>query len=308
MYRYRIFFAPISILLGLALFYFMEVNIDSQNRIDFLKKISLLEIFINFQIFREPFVLLLAKALQVLGLLSAYSLQLVLFATIFFLVLKITKERIILFPLLLIIPYFWLLFFNIQPMAISLLISYIILMPTYEFKTSFRYFTKDILLLFLAIGFHWVSLAFIPLIFLKHKKYFSLGIFVLMFFVLMIFVGFSVGEILQDIIKVYKEAPYNRNSEIHIQLSSFLAVMFIFLNLFFRSSNLILRFHCLIYLYVLILMAIVFVLFGYKPTSRIAFALDLWIFLDFIIFWIPENVKKNDYTLIYKGNNYINEK
>ena len=187
-------------------------------------------------------------------------------------------------------------------MAISLLISYYILMPKYRFFNLERYYKKNIFLLIIAIGFHWVAIVFLPLILLKYKRYRSI-LFISIFGVMAFLLAFSFVEDFYNKVDIYRAVSFEPNSALHIQFVISLALFITALNLIFRSNNLNIRFQSFSYLYVIILILVTLEVVGYKAASRVSFILDLWIFFDLINFWVPKYLKKG-YVLGFKSSHY----
>ena len=285
-------FVTFSCILSWLIFFLVPQNIDSHNRVENLNKIESFDISIFLQILQEPLVHFVGKLLQIFGVLSAFSMQLTLYSIIIVIAMKVMSTRFVFFPLLFIFPPIWLLLFNIQPMCISLLISYFILTTRKDFKSSTKAFRKDMVFLIVALGFHWVSFVLIPIVFIKHKKFLLITVVLLVSAVMILFLGWSLGQQLGNKIDVYKAASFNESSMIHVYLAIALAIILCGMNLAFRSNNIILRFNSMIYIYIILLVIFSLDTVGYKAASRLAFILDIWIILDLIMFWIPTKIKK----------------
>jgi hypothetical protein len=285
-------FVTFSCILSWLIFFLVPQNIDSHNRVENLNKIESFDISIFLQILQEPLVHFVGKLLQIFGVLSAFSMQLTLYSIIIVIAIKVMSTRFVFFPLLFIFPPIWLLLFNIQPMCISLLISYFILTTRKDFKSSTKAFRKDMVFLIVALGFHWVSFVLIPIVFIKHKKFLLITVVLLVSAVMILFLGWSLGQQLGNKIDVYKAASFNESSMIHVYLAIALAIILCGMNLAFRSNNIILRFNSMIYIYIILLVIFSLDTVGYKAASRLAFILDIWIILDLIMFWIPTKIKK----------------
>jgi len=286
-------FVSLSIFLSLLIFWFAPGNLDSQTRIDNFYKIDLFDFRIFFLIFQEPLVLVISQILEIFGVLSIFSIQLALYILIMGIALWVLSARFAFFPLLLLVPSVWLLFFNIQPMAISLLISYCIVMPNHGVESSRLGIKKDLFAIIIALGFHWVAVVIIPIVFIKYKRYFLLGIGLICMSVMVLYLENTVGQNIQSKFEIYKAVSYNKNSADHVQIAIFLALGFVAMNFIFRPNNQILRFKSYFYLYVVLIVAAALEIAGYKAASRLAFILDIWIFFDLIIFWIPKKIKKH---------------
>lgn len=292
-----------SCILSWLIFFLAPENIDSHIRVENLNKIESFDISIFLQILQEPLVHFVGKFLQIFGVLSAFSMQLTLYSIIIIVAIKVMSTKFVFFPLLFIFPPTWLLLFNIQPMCISLLISYFILTTRKDFKPSKKAFSKDILYMIVALGFHWVSFVLIPIIFIKHKKFLLGTVLLLVAAVVILFLGYSLGQQLENKIDVYKAASFSESSIIHVYLAIALAVILCGMNLAFRSNNIVLRFNSMIYIYIILLVIFSLDTVGYKAASRLAFILDIWIFLDLMMFWIPTTIKKGP-VLNFENKSY----
>lgn len=288
------------------IFFIADIGfIDAQNRVTSYYNINLLQGNALYIIIQEPLIFLIAGLLDLIGLLSFSSLQISLLGILIILSIKILKERVIFLPIFMLIPNFALLFFNTQAIAISLLISYTILMTRFEIKLSLAAFLKDSFFLLVAIGFHWVSIIFIPILLIKHKRYnliifstFGIGIF---FSIILALINLD----LLPKLNIYKDILENKNSVIHVQVTLFATLFFVFLNYIFRQNNLVINFHNLLFLYLVAIVIISVEIFGYKAASRLAFALDLWLLLDLLIFWVPYRLAKSKFIVSFRNKNHI---
>lgn len=274
-----------------SMFYFTEVNLDSEVRIAAFHSSSVGSSTFMIFLMKEPFTLLAAYILHAAGFGSAYSLQLFLYLIIVFCMMKILRERMLFFPLMIVIPSISLLAFNTQPMMISMLIVYYVLIPKQGSQSKPRSLTSYFTWLLIAVGFHWVSLIFFPYILLREKYYSSLLVLGLIVVSQVFLLDAAFFTALTGKMSAYKEVASGTASIMHVQIILSLAVVFMLLNWCFRWDNHRLRIQVQFYLFVVSLVLLTTTVIGYKAGSRIAFILDLWIILDFFRYWIPKSIK-----------------
>ncbi len=276
---------------SISMFYFTEINLDSEVRVDAVQSSFVGSSTFIFFLMKEPFALFAAYILHVAGFGSAYSFQLFLYLIIVYCMTKILQERMLFFPLMIFTPSISLLAFNTQPMMISLLIAYYVLIPKEGIQSTPRSLTKYFFWLLVSVGFHWVSLIFFPYILLREKYYRSLLVLGLIFFSLSYFINAVFFTNLIQKVSGYKDAVAGAASVMHVQLAVSLTVAFILLIWCFRWNNRTLRIQVQLYLFVVSLVLLTTTVIGYKAGSRVAFILDLWLMLDFFKYWIPSYIK-----------------
>lgn len=288
----------ISTILALSIF-LVDVNLDSELRVTYFKSISFDESNISGLIFLEPATFFILATLDFLGVLSPFSFQLSCFFIIILLLNLILKERSYFNFLILIIPPLSLLTFNIQPMMISGLIAYYVIL-----NIDRRSFSFNSIVYFTSIMFHWSSSLFIPLIM---KRYLGLrrsmlAVLILIPIVTFFFIDISTLLLISDLlskIEVYQASESQRASVLHVSFAITASILIIYFNLVFRPSNYSLWNANQIYLLFIFIVILTVAFVGFKSASRICFLIDLFLYLDFVRLWVPKTVTR-DGKLIYK--------
>jgi len=277
------------IILCILLFLVAELNVDSIYRTE--QAINFEGFNANFisLLFSEPLTLIVALILESIGWLSATSLQFSLYLMIVLLAIRILNDKIFLFPFMLLYPPINLLAFNIQPMMISLLLGYCIFSRSENNFPASTAYRKDLITWLFCVGFHWVSIIFLPLILLKNRKYSFLV--PITFIISYVVVNAYIVEGLSFKIDSYKSADANPASILHVQLTVMLAVLMFILSLAFRLGNSNIRFSSFLNLFFIVSIITITVMAGYKAGSRFAFVLDLFLILDLARYWLPKRVR-----------------
>ena len=291
-YRMRaLILISLGCIFNVSMFYFTEVNLDSEVRIHTFQSLSLGSSSFLFLLMSEPFSFLVVKTLSLVGFDSPLLLQFSMYLIIVLLLKKILRERLLIFPLMVLIPSINLLAFNTQPMMISMLAAYYALAEIEQSQNYTQRYGHYFFWGLVSVGFHWMGLIFIPLILLRQKFYRSIVVTSLI--VLGLLTQVDPGYFLVIIGKYegYRSAVAVSSSVLHVYISFCLVAVFLLLIWFFRWNNHCLRRHILVYLYITSLVLLVLAAVGYKAASRIAFIIDLWIVLDFVKYWIPIRLK-----------------
>ena len=270
--------------------YFIDINEDTLIRyyseISFDLSLQNLSVLI----FREPITALISSYLNSNNLPPIY-LQYILFSIIFFFAYLNLKTRLYFFPVLLLIPTLSLLAFNIQSVMIAGLINYLILSDEQNESNSY---TKDIFLWIISLGFHWSAIIFLPVILIQKRYFISLVLFSLLAVLfLMIFPeSLVLVAVLQKFLDYQGNQGEDGNSIFHIQVLIVVTTTFFIANILLRVNDFLNKRNYL-YLYLIFIIFLIFFTVGVKAASRLAFLLDIFIFFDFVKFWIPTAITRD---------------
>lgn len=297
MSRYKYLILPVVwLLVCLPFFLLGEVNDDSVHRSNQAVGFDFFSSNFFVTIFSEPFALFIGVVLRELGASSPENLQLALYCIIIYLVAIILGSKVIVFSCLLFYPPLYLLAFNIQPMMISLLLSYFALMGSKSAPQHGKFSIVNWLMWLMAIGFHWVSIIFLPIIFLRRRMLIPLAFFSLA--VLLFGSNLYTSGALEGKLMSYQMAEYTATSVSHVRISVCLAIFFVGLNYVSRKNNWPLRHESLILLGLCLVTILTATFLGFKAGSRLAFVLDLFLVLAVLKFWIPTSV--SGYKIVFR--------
>ena len=174
---------------------------------------------------------------------------------------------------------------------ISGLINYLILSDEQNESNSY---TKDIFLWIISLGFHWSAVIFLPVILIQKRYFISLVLFSLLavLFLMLFSESLVLVAVLQKFLDYQGNQGEDGNSLFHIQVLIVVTTTFFIANILLRVNDFLNKRNYL-YLYLILFIFLIFFTVGVKAASRFAFLLDIFIFFDFVKFWIPTAITRD---------------